>query len=170
MTDDDVTLSAVSRLDGPLLGNLLELYTHDMSAVFDVILGPDGRFGYPHLESYLSGVGDRFAFLIRYRKAVAGFALVTRGSPVAEEPDVLDLAEYFVLRRFRRVGLGSAAAGLLWDRLPAVWTVRAAVVHSDAVAFWRAVVAAYTHGTASESERRLGSKDWVVFSFDSAHR
>ena len=170
MTDADVSLSAVSRSEGPLLGNLLELYIHDLSGVFEVSLGADGRFGYPNLASYLAGRSDRFAFLIRCGEDVAGFALVTRGSPLAEDPDVLDLAEYFVLRRFRGRGVGQAAAHLLWDRLTAKWTVRAAVIHPDAVAFWRAAVAAYRNATAMELERRLGSKDWVVFCFDSASR
>jgi len=169
MTDRTLTLSAISQADGPLLGNLLELYIHDLSAIFvDVQLGPDGRFGYPSLPSYLSGSSDRFAFLIRCEQLVAGFALVTRGSPVAKDPSVLDIAEYFVLRRFRRCGVGRAAAGLLWDRLPGAWTVRAADVNPDAVAFWRRVVATYTNNSASESEHRDGSKNWVVFSFNNA--
>ena len=168
MSDRTPTLSAVSQVDGPLLSNLLELYIHDLSAMFDVQPRPDGRFGYPHLESYLSGSSDRFAFLIRCEQLIAGFALVTRGSPVVEDPDALDVADYFVLRRFRGCGVGRAAAGLLFDRLPGTWTVRAADVNPDAVAFWRRVVATYTSNTASESERRDGSKNWVVFSFNNA--
>lgn len=169
-THSDVTLSVASASDGLLLGNLLELYIHDLSAVFDVTLGPQGRFGYPQLESYLSGSDDKLPFLIRCQDVVAGFALVTRGSPVVADPDVFDLAEYFVLRRFRGRGLGRSAAGLLWDRLPAVWTVRAAVIHADAVAFWRGAVTAYAGAGASESMHHRGDKDWVVFSFDSAGR
>ena len=30
----------------PDVGNLLELYLHDLSDVFPIELGPDGRFGY----------------------------------------------------------------------------------------------------------------------------
>lgn len=169
MTDRAPTLSAMSEADGPLLSNLLELYIHDLSAIFlDVQLGPDGRFGYPRLASYLSGSSDRFAFLIRCEQRIAGFALVTRGSPAATDPNVLDVAEYFVLRRFRGCGVGRAAARLLWDRMPGTWTVRAANVNPDAVAFWRRVVAGYTNDTATETERRDGKKNWVVFSFDSA--
>jgi len=159
----------MSESDGALLSNLLELYIHDLSAIFvDVELGQDGRFGYPHVASYLSGSSDRFAFLFRCDRLIAGFALVTRGSPVAEDPEVLDVAEFFVLRRFRGCGVGRAAAGLLWDRLPGTWTVRAADLNPDAVTFWRKVVARYTNDTAKESERHDGIKNWVVFCFNNA--
>jgi predicted acetyltransferase len=165
--DRTVTLEAMTRDDSTLVGNLLELYIHDLSAIFvDVELGADGRFGYPHLGSYLSGASDRFPFLIRCDGRVAGFILARRGSPVAEDPLVLDVAEYFVLRRFRGLGVGRSAAKLLWDNLRGAWTIRAAAVNPRAVAFWRSVVGTYTTNVATEAERSVGSKTWVVFSFD----
>jgi predicted N-acetyltransferase YhbS len=166
-----VALEALKPADGELLANLLELYVHDLSAIFTrVELGPDGRFGYPALPTYLSGRTDRFAFLIRCDGHVAGFALAQRGSPVADDPNVLDIAEFFVLRRFRERGVGRAAAALLWDRLPGTWTIRAAVHNARTVPFWRGAVAAYTHGTGTEREHLVGSSKRVVFSFDSAAR
>jgi predicted acetyltransferase len=165
--DRTVTLDPITRDDGVLLGNLLELYIHDLSAIFvDVELGADGRFGYPQLASYLANSSDRFPFLIRCDGRVAGFILARRGSPVAEDPNVLDVAEYFVLRRFRGRGVGRSAAKLLWDKLRGAWTVRAAAINPSAVTFWRSVVAAYTHNTGTEVERRDGTKTWVVFSFE----
>ncbi|HEX6277111.1 MAG TPA: GNAT family N-acetyltransferase, partial [Polyangiaceae bacterium] len=98
--------------------------------------------------------------------SVAGFALAKRGSPVADDPNVLDVAEYFVLRRFRGHGVGGSAAKLLWDRLRGAWTIRAPIVNPGAVAFWRSVVGTYTGHAATESERRSGSRAWIVFSFD----
>jgi predicted acetyltransferase len=162
-----VTIAPITPEDGVLLGNLLELYIHDLSAIFvDVRLGADGRFGYQDLPSYLSGSRDRFAFLIQCDQAVAGFVLARRGSPVADDPDVLDVAEFFVLRRFRANGVGRSAAKLLWDNLRGAWTIRASTANPSAVAFWRSVVGRYTGNAARESERRVGSKAWVVFSFE----
>lgn len=61
-----VTLDAAAPNDATLFGNLMELYIHDLSAVFpDVMLGPDGRFGYPKLPLYWSEPDRRFPFLIR---------------------------------------------------------------------------------------------------------
>ena len=84
-----VTLDSATPADAALLSNLLELYTHDLSAAFpNVELGPDGRFGYDKLPLYWAEPDRRFPFLIHCSGRVAGFALATRGSPVAADPDV----------------------------------------------------------------------------------
>ena len=109
----ELTLHTLGPEDSELLGNLLELYIHDLSAIYPrVELDARGRFGYPPLPAYLSGRSDRFAFSIRCDGRVAGFALAQRGSPVADDPNVLDVAEFFVLKRFRQRGVGRAAAAL----------------------------------------------------------
>jgi hypothetical protein len=65
-----VTLDSATPADAALLSNLLELYTHDLSAAFpSVELGPDGRFGYGKLPLYWTEPDRRFPFLIRLRRA-----------------------------------------------------------------------------------------------------
>jgi len=165
----ELTLHTLGPEDSELLGNLLELYIHDLSAIYPrVELDARGRFGYPPLPAYLSGRSDRFAFSIRCDGRVAGFALAQRGSPVADDPNVLDVAEFFVLKRFRQRGVGRAAAALLWERLPGTWTIRVRADNAPAVPFWRSAVAAYTRGTGTEREHDDGSSKWLVFSFDNA--
>src|SRR5690349_17846547 len=78
-----------------LLANLLELYIHDLSEAFDVHIGADGRFGYPRLSSYWSEPSVRFPFLIRKAGRVLGFVLAQRGSPLSEDPEMFDIAEFF---------------------------------------------------------------------------
>lgn len=168
-TPSRVTLESGTAGDAALLGNLMELYIHDLSAMFaHVRLGEDGRYGYPELPSYLAGGGDRWAFVIRHDGGVAGFALARRGSPASDDPSVLDVVEFFVLRRFRGRGVGRAAATQLWDRLPGTWTVRAAVTNPYAVEFWREAVVAYAGKRATESTRSIGGSEWVVLCFDSS--
>lgn len=164
-----VILHQANAGDHVLLSNLMELYIHDLSAMFaHVALGEDGRFGYPELPSYLLGEGRRWAFLIRQDERVAGFALARRGSPASDDPNVLDVAEFFVLRQFRARGTGFAAAVLLWSSMPGCWTVRASTRNPNALAFWRGAVGKYTGQRAIESERSLGGSQWVVFCFDNS--
>jgi len=161
-----VTLHAPGALDVDLLTNLTELYIHDLSGVFPhVQLGPDGRYGYPQLGSYLAGSPERFALFLRANGRTAGFVLVKRGSPASDDPQVLDIAEFFVLRQFRARGVGSAAAALLWNRTPGTWTVRAAVRNEEALRFWRRVVMAYTKGAARESDYESKGTPWKAFTF-----
>ncbi len=79
---EDVVLDLATPRDAPVLANLLELYAHDLSDTFGLELGPDGRFGYEKLPLYWSEPERRFPFLIRRGTHLAGFALVTQGSPV----------------------------------------------------------------------------------------
>ena len=163
-----VSLDQASEADSTLLSNLLELYIHDMSEVFPhVQLGPDGRFGYSRLPLYWSEPDRRFAFLIRCDGRIAGFILVTRGSPAVSDPDVLDVAEFFVLRQYRRAGTGREAAFMLWHRLSGAWIVRVLEKNAGALAFWRDTIATFTQGRFSESRLTREPNEWRVFSFES---
>lgn len=167
MDTDRVVLDAATLRDATLLSNLLELYVHDMSEVFtNVELGPDGRFGYDKLPLYWSEPDRRFAFLIRNATRVVGFVLVTRGSPVTDDLDVLDVAEFFVIRSQRRSGVGREAAFLVWNRLPGKWIVRVSEGSPGAVSFWRGTIMEYSKGAAIETQRSGTPNNWRVFSFD----
>ncbi|MEP6494485.1 MAG: GNAT family N-acetyltransferase [bacterium] len=164
----DIALEAATSADTTLLSNLLELYIHDLSAAFpNVELGPDGRFGYPSLPLYWSDAERRFAFLIKCDGRVAGFVLAKRGSPAVDDPEVLDVAEFFVLRRYRHSSVGRRAACLLWNRLPGAWTVRVSEGNPGALLFWARVTAEFTHGRATEFNRPGTPNDWRVYSFES---
>ena len=164
---DETTLDVATPADAPLLSNLLELYLHDLSEVFPIDLGTDGRFGYGKLALYWSEPGKRFAFLIRSAGRVAGFALATRGSPAGDDPDDLDVAEFFVLRRERRSGIGRRAALLLWARIPGRWVVRVSEANRAGLPFWKSVVAEHARGEFVERKLPGDPHGWRVLSFRS---
>lgn len=167
MSSEPVALALAVPSDAALLANLLELYIHDLSDVFaHPELGPDGRFGYPHLPLYFSEADRRFACVIRQGTRALGFALVTRGSPVVEDAGVYDVAEFFVVRRYRRSGVGRQAAMLLWRLFPGKWSVRVSEGNPRALAFWTQIVAEFAAGTASESIRPGEPHAWRVFNFE----
>ena len=163
----EVALDVATPRDAVVLSNLLEFYIHDLSETFPVELGADGRFGYEKLPLYWSEPERRFPFLIRCGTRVIGFALVTRGSPVSEDPDAFDVAEFFVVRRHRRSGAGRRAAFLLWNRLPGSWIVRVSEGNRSGRPFWASVIAEYTSGAVTETTRPGSPHPWRVFSFNS---
>ena len=166
----NVVLEAAQPQNAPLLANLLELYLHDLSEVFPIEVGPSGRFGYDKLPRYWQEPTRRFPFLIRAGERVAGFVLATRGSPVTDDPDDLDVAEFFVLRRHRRNHVGRSAAFQLWDRLPGHWIVRVSLGNHRALPFWQPIIRDYTGGAVVE-ERSAGTPhDWSVLAFHSPGR
>ena len=153
--------------DAPVLANLLELYVHDLSEIFGLELGVDGRFGYEKLPLYWSEPERRFPFLIRCGTRLAGFALATRGSPASDDPEDFDVAEFFVVRRYRRSGVGRRAAFLLWNRFAARWIVRVSEGNHSGRRFWASVIAEYTSGALVETTRPGSPHAWRVFSFNS---
>lgn len=171
MTDlYEVVLEPATQSDAGLLANLLELYSHDLSDVFALEPGADGRFGYEKLPRYWSEPESRFPFLIRAGARLAGFALVTRGSPVSDDPNDFDIAEFFVLRRHRHSGVGRRAAFLLWNRFVTRWIVRVSEGNPVGLRFWASVVDEYTSGTAVQTTRTGAPHAWRVFSFNSGNR
>jgi predicted acetyltransferase len=155
----------MNRDHDTLLANLLELYIHDLSEVFSVKPGPDGRFGYDKLSLYWSEPDTRYAFLIKAGDQIAGFALVTRGSPATTDPNDLDVAEFFVLRGHRRSGVGRQAATTLWDTLPGNWVVRVSEANLSGLAFWRSVCRDYAGESFAENARPGQPHGWRVLTF-----
>ena len=108
-------------------------------------------------------------FVTRIRRSAGSYSiLATRGSPATDNPDDLDLAEFFVLRRsYRGCGVGHRAAFLLWDRLRGRWVVRVSEMNRGALPFWERTIREYTGGVFCEKEHRGKSHMFRVFSFSS---
>ena len=125
-TEVEVVAAAVA--DKSVLRNLLELYLHDFSEMTASDVDEHGLFGYGHLDGYWTEPG-RHPFLIRADGRLAGFALVRSGVPH-------DMAEFFVLRKYRRGGVGLLAARALFAMFPGEWQVRQMASNRSATAFW----------------------------------
>jgi predicted acetyltransferase len=156
--------------DAPIIANLMQLYFHDFSALWfdrevEGELGPDGRYAeYPYLDAYWREPA-RTPWLFRINDRPVGFALV---NDVAHSPTPVDraVAEFFVVRKHRRKGVGEAAAHALFASAWGVW--EAAVVRRNvgALAFWRRAVASYP-GVRDivEEDRRDAQWDGSVIRF-----
>jgi predicted acetyltransferase len=136
--------------DASILRNLGELYAHDFSPITRAELGPLGRYDY---DFFSRCDGERrIAYLLRVGEALAGFAIVARGSHLREDASVWDMAEFFVVRRWRRQGVGAAAAAALFARHPGRWEVRERIGNEAARDFWRAAIGSFTGGRFEEED------------------
>jgi predicted acetyltransferase len=150
----------------PVLANLLELYAHDFSEFVDLQLGADGRFGYEHLPSYWTE-SNRHPFLITADGRLAGFVFVRRGSEISDDAEVWDVAEFFIVRGFRRLGLGTKAAHEIWKKFPGRWEVRVLERNQQAKSFWARAVKEFLGRTVEPIRVARGVEVWHVFSFES---
>ncbi len=136
-----------------ILRNLLQLYLYDFSEIDGKGVNDSGIFDSQYLELYWSEP-ERFPYLVRIDAQLAGFALLRKGTYFSEqeEQDLIGMvmAEFFVMRKFRRQGVGSRVARQLFDRFPGRWEISQKLENKIGQAFWRTLIADYTNGSYRE--------------------
>jgi predicted acetyltransferase len=170
---DCVTLTPVPGSQRQIITNLIQLYKYDFSEFAEVgspygEVGRDGRFIYEGLDSYWREDGW-FALTVEADGRLAGFVLVNRWSALNRSPN-RSIGEFFILRKYRRIGVGSRAARVLFERWPGRWEVAVARYNKPALAFWRKAIRAAVDGPveeyAGDFERQVGT----VLCFESRTR
>jgi predicted acetyltransferase len=165
-------ITPAAEQEKSILRQLLELYQHDLSAFDGADLDACGLYTYRYLDHYWTEAG-RFPFLFRVEGKLAGFALVRRSSfffedpgvqqdhesrlvssnfasPLPAQPPAMQMAEFCVLRKYRRQGIGKQAAFFLFRQFPGRWEVPELFDNQTGHAFWRSVIHEFTGGNFSE--------------------
>jgi predicted acetyltransferase len=164
----NLSFQPATKEDQALLRNLVQFYYYDFSEVLEMYVGADGRFGDVDLASYWADEW-RHPFLLRVDDQLAGFALISGRSKITGKSGVFDMTEFFVLRGFRRRGVGRAAAFAAFDRFEGPWEVRQREENPSATSFWRRAIDEYTHGDYEET--RWCRPEWseIVQTFSTGH-
>jgi predicted acetyltransferase len=144
-----ISLRPAAADERAALENLMQLYCHDWSELLPLDVGDDGRFDPYPLDAYWHDE-QCHPLLLRVDGKLAGFALVSARSRLTGAAGVFDMAEFFVLRRYRRQGVGTAAARAAFERFRGPWEVRQRDENVEATAFWRRAINRYTGGRYQE--------------------
>ena len=145
-------LSPVPFADQHILVNLMQLCQHDYSEFDGEDVNGHGLYGYKWLDHYWTE-GDRYPFLITVDGKIAGFALVRDRSELGGDSIPHSVAEFFVLRKYRRRGVGKDAARQVFAALPpGKWVVTQSLTNTPAQAFWHVVIGEFTGGRFSETQ------------------
>lgn len=132
-----------------LLDRLVQFYLYDISVCAGADLDSAGVFADPALESFWATNGHT-ALLLRLGLTIVGFAFVGNSSQVQTAFGGHCCDALFVLRRYRRRGLGQAAAHTIFTDFPGEWEIAAPANNPPAQSFWRAVIDRFTQGQYSE--------------------
>lgn len=163
-----IEIHRVHLEDAPILRHLIELYLYDLSEAEGTDVDERGLFGYSRLDQYW-GEPERHPFVVRVGGRIAGFVLVRELEPTdgsTSEP-LHQIAEMFVLRRYRRRGVGRAVARRVFDMFCGRWEVRQHEANAPAQAFWRSVIGEYARGRHEEHRVACPEFSGVVQRFHS---
>ncbi len=142
-----------SQSDRLWIGSIYREYLDDLAALSTGLFPVLGEVGHREPDQVARWFGDRNAFPLVILQAAerVGFAMVARNAqaPKASVPEYR-MAEFFIARANRRLGVGRMAVDLILNRFAGSWEITEYVRNPGAVSFWRRVVAGYTRGSYQE--------------------
>jgi predicted acetyltransferase len=146
-----------SEAERPILRHLMELYLYDFSEFDGSDISPMGIYDYPYLDHYWAEP-EHFPFLVRVNGHLAGFVLVSRFNYLTGLKDGWVLPEFFIMRKYRHQGVGEYVAHFIFGQFLGTWQVAQIFENTGATAFWRKVIARYTHDNIHELD--LDNDHW----------
>jgi predicted acetyltransferase len=143
----------------PVLRRLMQLYLYDLGSLDGWDISAEGLYGTAQaIERFWTEPGRR-SFLIEVDGAIAGFALVRDEAEFAGA-GTHEISEFFVLKKYRRRGVGERVATTLFDMVPGRWEVNELASNLPAQAFWRRIIGRYTGGDFTDEEHAADREGW----------
>jgi len=150
----EIQVLKVSIQQKIVVKHLLELYKYDFSEFDNVDVDEQGSYGYTYLDNYWTEPDERFPFLVKVDGKYAGFALIRK---IKKGIDFYySMAEFFIMKKYRKNGIGRHAAFQLFNIFSGHWEVAEIEENLSAQKFWRKVISEYTNNDYKEFEK----DDW----------
>lgn len=153
-----VAIFKASQEERGLVENLLQFYIYDFTEFTGAAILEDGSYRtLPDLESYWNESSENYIYLIKTDDEIAGFIFVKE---IEESKKYNFLAHFFILRKFRRRGIGQKAAELVLMKFPGEWKLYQLKNNLPAQKFWDRVIHHVSRGkinTKFENGRRYQS-------------
>lgn len=158
------TFRKAAASDFSAIEQMLELYQYELSDIWPQDTDAACRYGYDLARHRKA---ERFhAYVATVDSQYAGFALVAPAVVTRSEGSWME--QFFILKRFRRSGIGAALARHVFHAHPGPWEVGQMPANLAAQRFWRKVI----HDLCADAyvELRVEQGWWqgVVQQFDVA--
>lgn len=151
----DIKLEKATVDQKSILRNLLELYNYDFTEFDPDDVDKHGLYGYKYLDHYWTEE-NRFPFLVKVNNNLAGFALVRRIGTNSFDSDIYSIAEFFIMKKYRKSGVGKSVANMVFNTFQGEWKVSQIENNIPAQRFWRNVISEYTKDQFEE----IRETDW----------
>lgn len=141
----NIELKRVDLDEKEILRNLLEKYTYEFSQWINNDVNKLGLYGYEYLDYYWTQ-DKRWAYFIMVDSKLAGFAMIIDLPEVDDRETDFQMAEFFVLHKYRRHGVGKNALFKVLDLHKGRWQLKRHPSNLASVYFWDKVINEYTNG------------------------
>jgi predicted acetyltransferase len=98
-------------------------------------------------------------------KKIAGFGLMKKGCPFSNNATVWDIAEFFILKKYRHLGVGTVIAQDTWRAFKGPWQVRVLAKNQSALSFWQQAIQQFTGILPEKTKGCIEEEDWVIYRF-----
>lgn len=131
-----------------VIQNLMQFYMYDFSEYVELDVESNGLFApYKDLDNYWNDV-NRFPYIIKQDERYIGFSLIRYIETT--QSNYFSIAEFFVMRKYRKNGIGRSFAHMLFNLHKGYWEVFQKETNKPAQAFWRKVIAEYRNNNFTE--------------------
>lgn len=168
----NIDLSLVPYEEKTVLYNLIQLYRYDSSEFDGHVLNKHGFYLYKYLDHQWTDEYRR-PFIIKVDGEIAGFVLVSLDVPkeymkLSSAEITNTISDFFIMRKYRRRGVGNAVASLLFEQFRGTWEIRQTFANKNAYEFWKNVITKFK-GLGSYQEETIQDERWngPVFVFQS---
>lgn len=141
---------------------MMELYNYDFSEFSDDDINEYGYFGYEYIDAYWNEEG-RHPFFIRVDGKLAGLVLVRSCSEYSNLSNAHNIAEFFVMKKYRHKGVGKVASMKIFDMFKGGWEISQWANNLPAQNFWKKIINEYSNGKYETFS--IEEEDVVGFTF-----
>lgn len=158
-----IKLVEASVIDKPVLRSMIQFYLYDTSEYNGKDPDKHGVFDYMFFDHYFTEHGrqeeGRLPIMIQINDLLAGFALINTFSILTPQtPSTRNLADFFIMRKWRRRSIGKVIVKEIFDTWQGHWEVKQERENISAQQFWRNVIHEYTSGAYKETD--LNDERW----------
>ncbi|RKP47959.1 GNAT family N-acetyltransferase [Cohnella endophytica] len=137
----NIEIQQAGILQKPIMENLMALFLHDLSEFADDIKVDDmGMHRFDVMDLFFEKEGLT-PYLVRLDGEITGCILIQSGQYTNPEHADYVLNSFFILKRYRRRGIGMAVAGRLFSQYPGRYCCAQLKSNVPAVRFWKKVYA-----------------------------
>ena len=155
------SIELVAYDDKIVVSKLLQLAFYDYSEYNGKDLNIHGDYQYKYLDNYWTEAG-RFPYIFKVDGKIAGFCLL-REQVMFQGVAHHNLAEFLILRKYRRQGIGKYFAFKILEKHPGKWMIDQEEANLPAQLFWNKIISEFTNGQFRASQKGDENHPYLFF-------